>query len=353
MDVVKRVESGLLFACVLLVAFACAMALQACSSQSDEHVAAKFGDHVITEDEVSAYTEAYRAKSGLQDELEWKSYLTSSFGDAQTWRQEAIRTLADRMLIEDKAGEDGLSVNAEAVDERIAQEKEQAGIASDDDQAWVDYLAGRGQTPEQHRADLEFSDLEQQVFKAELDFTDEMRDEMCDDYIQTNFADQVVARYAAITLPLGEAERARGYLDELKGLEGPALEERFAQLAMEEASHGDSDLESGDLGWDFTYNEAKIDPKLKLRKATLRKGELYGRVLKGTDALRVVLCTDWASFARTPTYSSLESDGLKEQIEGMTMVSSWAAKCMQYLSDLEEAADIKITNMPEGLEYDI
>lgn len=343
-------ERVLPFALAFATVLVCASCLSSCSSSEPERTAARFGDHVITETEVSDYTQAYREKKDLVDNGDWANYLATTSQTAESWRQEAIRTLADRILINDKAAELGITCNLEAVEAKIDQEKDVAGVAKDDDQAWSEYLAERGQTPEQLRSDLEFSDVEQQVFKAELSFDDQMRAEMCDDFISANLADQVVHRYSAIAVPLDDRNLAQRYLQELEGLQGSELLQKFEQLLEEERSKG-SELQNGDLGWDFVYNEIAIDPEIELRKAMLQKGELYDGVLEGTDALRIVLCTDWASFARTPTYESLESEDLKDVVESLALVSNWAARCSQYLSDLEEAAQIKITEMPEDAEY--
>ena len=316
-------------------------------------VAARFGEHVIYEDEVSAYTESYRAQNGLSDDASWASFLTGRGMTGKTWREEAIRQLADRLLIADKASELGVSADAQAVDERIAREKEAAGLSADDEQGWADYLAERGKTPEQVRADYEFSSVEQQVFRSELNFTTELQNEMCDDYIRTNLADQVVRHYAAITLDAGDEGRLQDYLDELRGLGGAALSKRFDEIAQEVADAGYSSLPSGDIGWDFLFGEYTLDPDIEVRKAKLEAGELYDGIVRGEDGgARLMLCLERVALEGV-SYADIQSESLKSAISDLTLSSSWAAKCLEYLGELEEAAGIQVSAMPSGLAYDV
>lgn len=335
------------------VVMALAVALMAgafcgCAAQQQQ-VAARFGDHVITEDEVTAYTVGYRAQNGLQDDEDWKSYVSLSYHDTKTWREEAIRVLADKVLIEEKAVALGISADEERVAGTISEEKEKAGIASDDEQAWTEYLAEHGTTPQEHRETLEYSSIEEQVYRSELNFTDELQSEMCTDYIKAHYADQVMHHYWAIPFDLGDGEAAQACLDELKGLSGDALRTRFVEL-YGEAVDGSPDAVSYDIGWDFLYSEGDIDPEIRLRNSNLYGGDLYDGVLEGTDKLRVALCDERVELV-DPDYDKIESESFKNIISAYTLATTWAAECRNYLTELEQAADIQVVPMPDGLPY--
>ena len=337
---------------LVLVFVACMLCLPACSQQ--QQPAARFGNHTISEDEVATYTQQYRSENGLEDDVSWANYLATSALTTQTWRERVIRQLADQALIEDKAAELGITVNAEDVDKFVAQQKTRAGVADNDEQAWIEYLSQHGLSVEGIMERAEFNSLEQQVFKSELDFSQELENEMCNDYIKVNLADQVVRRYYAVEFEKNDKDQARMCLDDLTALEGAALVERVKELASEHRIPQPLIAEDGDMGWDFLYSEALADPKLKLRHAKLEAGTLFPKLLKGTDAYRVVCCAERHEFVDNGMrYEKIESESLKETISSLTMASSWAAKCMQYMSDLEEAANIQVSQMPSGLPYDV
>ena len=329
---------------------ALAVALSGCSAPANP--AATFGNHTITEDEVTAYTASYRAQNGLTDDADWKSFVSLSYGDTKTWREEAIRVLADQLLIKDKAAELGITVNNEAVEQRIAAEKAKAGIAADDERAWSDHLAAQGLTPDEFRKRLEYSSIEEQVYRAELNFTNELESELCTEYIKNNYSDQVMHHYWAIPFDKADEQRAAACLAELKGLSGDALRNRFVQLYAE-VSGNDASAAGYDIGWDFLYAESTIDPDIALRSAQLAGGELYDGLLAGADGkVRVVLCDERVELVN-PDYDAIDSESFKSIIRTYMLATSWAAQCNEYLSKLEEAANIKVVEPPSNLPYAI
>ena len=368
----------------LLVAFC--FALTGCAGESNEErdVAAYVGETLIYEDEITDYTSTYRSANGLEDAQAWANYLTTMNMTPQTWREDVIRKKADRILIEQRASELGITADEEAIDTRIAQMRENVG-AADDDALWEEYLSQNGLDAAEMRDRLVMSSLEQQLVDAEVDLGDEVRSEMCDDYIQTNLADQVVRHYYAFEFDLGFKDQAKELLDELAGLSGHDLAARFGVDAQDGDSPNDSDKQASaasdnpdeqvsatsdspgaqgvdsksfkseplDLGWDFLYTEAAIDPDLALRKAKLASGELYRKVLTGTDAYRVVYCAERHDFSAVNKFDAISSDSLKAVIGDLTMSSQWAALLSQYLTDLETQANVQVVPMPDGLPYDV
>lgn len=321
--------------------------------QDSGQIAAKFGSHTISEDEVTSYTDSFRAKNDLKDDASWAEYLTEQGLSTSEWREEAIRTLADRILIEDKAEELGITADEATVSQQIAEDKQNAGISEDDEDGWRNYLAEKGSTPESLKADYEYDSIEEQVFKKELNFSNELEDEMCDDYIKTNLADQIVHHYEVIVYKKSEKKKAQAQLAEFSQLSGKKLRTAFEKVMNNTQTTLSSGAKSTVEDWDFVYSGGVIDPNDKLRKANLEKGELYPKLLKGTDGYRLVLCIGKADLAVTPKYEQIKDSSLKSLIEKLTMASTWSGKCQQYLSDLEDQADIQVSPMPEGLSYDV
>ena len=349
-----------LFVVACMAALALALVVGCSGSQGEQRsIAAYVGDDVVYEDEITDYTKEFRAQRGYEDDATWAEYLTEEGLTGTTWRESVIRQKADRILVQRKADELGIAPDSAAVEQRVASMREQAG-AADDDAAWEDYLAQSGRTPEEIVNDLEFSSVEQQVISAEVDFSGELRSQMCDDYISTNLADQVVRHYYAFEFDSEAQDDAQALLDELAALDESKLVERFVVSAQAdgesdvvEVAEGDaSAIQATDLGWDFAYAEYDIDPDLALRKAKLNAGELYREVLYGADTLRVVLCAERVELSGI-SYDDIPSVSLKEYIASLTLTSQWAALTSQYLSELEKAADVQVVPMPEGLPYDV
>lgn len=330
-------------------------------SGSDQNVAAKFGDHTISEDEVTSYTDDFRAQNGLADDANWVQYLQGNSLTGKTWREQAVRTLAERVLVEDKAKELGVSANEDDVNSQLSKAKQQAGVAEDDDSAWSEYLSARGTTPDKYRENLEFTSVEQQVLRKELNFDDALEEEMCDDYIKTNLADRVVRRYSAIVLERTDKDKGEQLLNELKRLSGDELESRFAELAQENSTDTESSQIGGDIGWDFTYSEGLVDPKAKVRYSKLKAGELYPKLVKGTTTdgakvYRIMFCTGVVNFEQTPKFSQLpdeNSSTIRSVVEQLTLATKWAGKCQEYLENLVNDANIQVAEMPSGLSYDL
>lgn len=352
----KRIVRTALCA-ALAAALAIGAPLAGCSSTSSQssstttNIAAYYGDKVLSEDEITSYTQSFREANNLTDDHQWNNYLTLSGYTVETWRENVIRQKVDRELVRQRASELGVTVDDAKVSAYIDEMRSKAGIAADDDKAWTDYLKQYGKTPESLREDYNFSSLEQQLFEKESDLSTEARSEMCTDYLKTNFADQVVRHYYALTFDLQDQQGTTACLQELEGLSGDALVQRFDQLIVERKAANESF--EADLGWDFLYDENTIDPEGLLRNAKLNAGQLYSQPLTGTDALRVVYCAEREAFSGTISYDAIESANLKTVIAELTMASQWAAMLQQYLEGLEAKANVQVVPLPEGLPYDV
>ena len=312
------------------------------STSTEGAEAAYVGDQVIYEDEVTSYTQDMRESLDLTDDAKWAQWLTDSGFTAETWREDVIRTKADRMLVEKRAAELGIVPDSQRVDERLAAAREAAG--AQDDAAWEEYLKSQNQTPDELRDLYEFSSLEQQLVDQEVSLSSDVRDEMCDDYLKTNLADQVVRHYIAFQFPTKRKADAQQLLDELAALDKSQLADRFTIGENAEAI---------DLGWDFAYNETVIDPQLKLRKAKLKSRQLYDDVLEGSDVLRVVYCAERVELSGDIAFKGIKSDSLKQLVADLTRTTQWSALLQQYLTDLETQANVQVVPMPDGLPYDV
>ena len=162
---------------------------------------------------------------------------------------------------------------------------------------------------------------------------------MCADYIRTNLADQFVRHYFAINC--ADKQAARKLIAELQGMDADEIAARFTAK------------DAIDLGWDFIYDEESIDPKLKLRRNSLKAGDLYDKPLKSEGEWRVVYCAERGDFDGDISYDAIESESLKETISNLVLASSWTTRFQEYMNTLEEKANVQVAPMPEGLPYDV
>lgn len=345
-----------------LAAVACALAMVAalcacgCSSNDDGAVAASAGDVTIYEEQVTNYTDQFRAENGLaEDAQKWTAYLAENNLTAQTWREQAVRTLVNRALVEKKALELGIKVDDAAVAEKLAELKKSEGVADVDAKAWEEHLSKNGRTPEGVLDSCRYDVLEQQVIKKALGYEGDVAAALGDEYVKENLAGKTVRRYEAAEFALDKKEKAQDYLDEMKRLEldGEDFEARLAEVVIELTGDKKADGSMKSIGWDFAYDEQKIDPKLKLRGAELDEDEVYKKVLSGTDMCRIVRCAEKVELGKDATFASIESKSLaklvKKQVEG----TLWEDKCAEYLQSLEQGAGLQIEDMPSGLSYDV
>ena len=390
---VKRIAMLFCAAALSVLVCGCAGVGQSAASASatseqaaPEGASAYFDDWVLTEDEVSAYTDEFRKAHGYEDDASWAAYLQGNDMTGKTWRESVIREKADKELMLRKAKELGITADESAVAARIEADRANAGIEENDDEGWRAYLEHAGQTPEGLEESYEYSSIQSQVFNEELDLSAEAQAEMCNDFIKANLADQVVRHYYAIGFDTGDEQGAQVLLTELKGLSGDELTKRFVQICEQRADANAADAQSADegtgssagsvddgvspaaansassasaatdagsIGWDFLYNGSAIDPDNKLRKAKLQAGELYAEPLKGTDGYRVVLCMEREELVGDDVYGSLQSESLKALIADLSIKAHWTALLKQYMADLEKEAGVQVTYMPEGLSYDV
>ena len=208
---------------LLALAFSLTLACFAgCSGGQD--LAAKCSAFTISEQEVTDYTASSRAQNGYTDDTDWARFLVAQgYSDTKTWREEAIRALAEQKIVENRAAELNVSADETVVDQTIAYVRQLRGITTDEE--WASYLEGIGMTADEYRASCEFASVEQQVLAADLDLAANGSDDELNAYIKSNLMDRVTRRFSVITFK-SEAD-ANAALAQLEGLSGDELAARF------------------------------------------------------------------------------------------------------------------------------
>ena len=335
---------------VVLVVAVCLLFVQVlagCAQQ--DQVAAEFGDTVITEQEVSDYTAAFRTRGSYDDEASWKAYLASQNMSVEQWREGVIRRLATRELVRQRAAELGIEPNEADIERSVLAAKQAYGVALDDEQAWSDALAQRGYTPQSYRQECEYASIEQQVISTDASEELEQSSSQIQDYIDANLADRVVRRFSVLSFPDSQEAAAQAVLDELSGLEGDVRAERFEALVAERSAAGDNSLFSGDLGWDILYStEGIMDSELKI---DVMAGDLYPELVDAQGCWQVYVCTARFIFEPDAKYSAIEDESLKSALKTATLNSTVSTVRSAYLSQLVDAAQVQVHAMPDNVPY--
>lgn len=328
-----------------------AMALGCAGYAGSREQAAKFGDTVIYEDEVAAYTQQFRDENGLGDDASWAQYLSEQNLVSSSWRESAIRTLAEQELVKQRAAELGIVADAEKVESSLAQAKADAGVAQGDDAAWTAALEQKGTTEAALREKYEYASIEQQVLKADLEDKVASDTALVQEYIDRYLMDIVTRRYSLIYFASDAKADAKAALDELSKVEASELPQRFAAQAKELSADRDSAKKSGDIGWDVQYNHDELDPGNVLVK--LEPGELAGRVVKVGDSVAVALCTDKFTFSKDTTPDSIPDESLRSWVTSAATTANWAGARSAYLSELVDNAKIQVHAAPADMPYNV
>jgi len=177
---------------------------------------------------------------------------------AALWRQQGaagLKTLADRLIVEQLAREKGLKPDPTRIDYLMSQEEMRAGSPEQLDER----LAKEGRTREQLRADLAARALADQVLATQVQVTDE----------------EIKTYYAAHKGQFTHGEMVKGRLmvfstrDNAKAilevLDEPGAD--FAGLARELSEDPGTKAEGGDMGWIERKSYAKelTDAAFKLK----------------------------------------------------------------------------------------
>lgn len=132
----------------------------------DQAAAIVDGDR-ITEQEVADYIDKYRRYIGKTSDADWATFMDENSTDASTMRTNALTRLEQQRIIMKAAAEAGISATAEEIDEKVASERERAGLA-DDDEGWNAWLDSMGYAPDEYRKEMEYGIIERKYIDTQV-----------------------------------------------------------------------------------------------------------------------------------------------------------------------------------------
>ncbi|MDO4502603.1 MAG: SurA N-terminal domain-containing protein [Coriobacteriia bacterium] len=329
-------------ACLGAGALLCAsLALTGCSADSSSPTAATFGSNVITEQQISDYTDQARVDAGCDDDKAWEEYLAANGYTQTTWREEAIRSLATRTLVEERAAELGITADQATVDRSIQQLRDSQHLQTDED--WKAYLERKGTTEEQLRDKYAFASVQQQVISKEAGLDSKQTEEAVDQYVKQNLGDRVIRKFSVVSFPSDQKKQAAAFLAECKKLDPSKRAERFQQKADELAKTA-KDLPQGDLGWNLGYNlEGILNMDTVL---TIHPNDPYPDVASNDGSYQIYLCTGEYVFTKDSRYQNLPDDSLRETVRTAALATSWSTVASTYLAQLVDSANVQVVKTP-------
>ena len=331
---------------IVLATVLLAACIGAAGCADDGGLAAKYEGGTITEQEVTDYTAAYRTQNGYEDDAIWALFLQDGELDAKTWRERVIGTLVEERLLADKAAELGIEPDEERIASQIEQDR--AVVDAQDDAVWQAYLESHGFDEASYRAQLEQTSIEQQLLLQELAL-DESDEDVLDSYIEDSLATRVLRRYRVLVFD--DAQSAREALDDMSGLTGEELAERFDVWLERDGSDETTRENGGDIGWDVQNDLGSA--QYELNEEMCAAGTLSAQVHEADGKYYVFFCTKRYEVVPGSGYAALPDDDLKAFVRDSANYALWSERVSDYVGSLREAANVQVSPMPENLPYDV
>lgn len=337
-NVIKAVcAAGLTAACVWTLAGCASTDAPAAGTGG---VAATVNGTDISEDSVTAMIESIRTQSSLTSEDSWGAWLAENDMTPESVREQMIDSFVQQELIKQGAQEKGITVEDSELDGYVDTTK----ANYDSDEKWQQALEGAGFTEEEYRDTIEYQLYNQRLQQSFASDEDPSQEDLLQ-YAQMYATSYAGAKRSSHILFASDDEAtAQSVLDQIN-----SGQLDFAEAAQQYSIDTTSAENGGDVGWSglntfVTEYQTALDG--------LEKDQVSGLVTS-TYGIHIIKCTD--VFTAPEEVTSTDQvpveflDDIKTQLKSQKQSEAYQAWYTEY----EEAADIVINEMPEGLPYDL
>ncbi len=317
---------------------------------------------VVGEKAVTDYVADFRTDTGLESDEAWAEWMVTNGYTPETVRDDVVNYYVRELLL-DYAAE---AYNVSVTDEEVAEQLDLAKSQFESDEAWAAALEASNLTEETYMEEVIRPNLLQQKLSAELETQESAGAEPVDEDAQVLELANANADYidgakrSSHILFLTKDENGNDLSAEQKAELREEAEDLLAQLQAGEiefadaaAQHSDdsSSTSGGDVGYDklgggfVTAYQDALDE--------LSVGEMSG-VVETDYGYHIILCTDELSVP-AGGYTSVDQipADLLSSLQGQVSSSASTFDFYTWFANLQEAAVIEISPMPEGLPYDI
>ena len=336
----------------LLLAGVFAVGMTSCSSNSDtsdgtvdiydtsEGVAVTVNGVEIGEKAITAYIESYRSLNSLDDDDSWAEWLVSYEYTPEDIRTDVIDYYTSQELLRQAAEENGVTADSDEIESQI----ETMRSYYDSDEAWEEALESNGLTEDSYYDLLELSALEEALMEVVATASEPSEDDLLS-YGESYATSYDGAKKSShILFSSDDEETAQEVLDLIN-----SGELDFAEAAEQYSTDTGSAEDGGNVGWDALttfvdeYQEALDE---------LEEGEVSGLVTS-SYGIHIIMCTEVFEAPDEVTSMDQLPDEFVESITEYLEETSLEESYTEWFDEYEEASEIEVTDMPEGLSYDV
>ena len=338
----------------LLLTCVCVFGITSCSSDSEsssddssvdiydtsEGVAATVNGVEIGEKAVTAYIENYRSLNGYEDDDDWAQYLVDSDYTAEDLRTDVIEYYINQELLREAAEENDVTVDSDEIESQI----ETMRSYFDSDEAWEEALAASGLTEDSYYDLLELSALEDGLMDVVATASEPSEEDLLSYAQMYATAYDGAKKSSHILFSSDDEETAQEVLDLIN-----SGELDFTEAAEEYSTDTSSAEDGGNVGWDALttfvdeYQEALDE---------LEEGEVSGLVTS-SYGIHIIMCTEVFEAPDEVTSMDQIPDEWTESITSYLEEESLEDSFNEWFEEYQDAAEIEINDMPEGLSYDV
>ena len=317
---------------------------------------------VVGEKAVTEYVANFRTDTGLESDEAWAEWMVTNGYTPETVRDDVVNFYVRELLL-DYAAE---AYNVSVTDEEVAEQLDLAKSQFESDEAWASALEASNLTEETYMEEVIRPNLLQQKLAAELEAQESTDAEPVDEDAQVVELANANADYidgakrSSHILFLTQDENGDDLSAEQKAELREQAEDLLARLQAGEIEFADaaaqySDDSSSTSGGDVGYDKLGYGFVTAYQDALdeLSVGEMSG-VVETDYGYHIILCTDELSVP-AGGYTSVDQipEDLLSSLQAQVSTSASTFDFYTWFANLQEAAVIEISPMPEGLPYDI
>lgn len=333
------------------LAVSCAFGMTACApdtSKTEDNVegltggvAATVNGVEIEEDDITRAIANMRASYNLEEEDQWKQYLSMYGNTVESMRYEIIGQFVDRELVLQCANQLGVTTD----DAEIQSYVEKMSSQYSSEEAWLDAVEKAGwESEDKYHESLRYSILDKKI-------KDGMREEqeaaMDDAALLTTVQEKVstydgAKRSAHIQFANTDQETANQVLEQLRNGQ-LSWNDAVAQYSTDEDTKGNG----GDMGWDKI---AELESDYTTALANVEK-DAYSEVTSVKNNYDIITVTDVWTAPENVTSTSQLPDEFVADIRTKAIDEKVNDSYDQWLADRHADNDVQVNPMPENVPY--
>ena len=334
--------------CAAGIAALCVVGMTACSSSGSTGtggVAATVNGMEIAEDDVTEYIENVRASVltyyGSDNEDDAWGEYLAQYG----YTPESLReTVIENQFVQREIIRQGAESEGISIDSAtIDSYVSDMRAYYDSDEAWQSALSQLDMTEQEYRDSIELALMNQQLQEKVAPETEPTEEELVEEANANLATWNGAKRSSHILFDAEDAETAQSVLDQINA---GTLD--FAEAAKEYSTDG-SAQDGGDVGWDKL---SSFVDEYQTALDELSVGQVSGLV-KSQFGIHIIKCTDEFTAPESITSTSEIPSEFIDSIRSTIESSDSSTAYQEWLDAYRESADVVINEMPADVPYNI